>query len=231
MSFRAVSLQTVKTKILIHWTDSGGASSVLKISFGCGGWKQKEKAVHGQYLRWQFWSHHHKISVLQTFFLTFARLLSSFSLVVAWGVNGFHEPAATSLPAAFPLGPPHVRAGLTPWLDEDSGDSEMLQEVSQLNRWQSSFWCLKAALLLHFPLEVSHKAGRHLGNLCGLWKQSQIEKCVASLLAATLESALEKAWRISNYLLYKRRQLFIALPQEMQAHQELYGSRAAGFDH
>lgn len=215
MSFRAVSLQTVKTKISIHWTDSGGVSSVLKISFGCGGWKQKEKAMHGQNLRWQFWSHYHNISVLQTFVLTFARLLSSFSLVVVWGVNGFHQPADTSLPAAFPLGPSHVRAGLTPWLDEDSGDTEMLQEVSQLNRWQYSFWRIKPALLLQFPLEVPHKAGSHLENLHSLWKQSQIEKCVARLLAAALEAALETAWRISNYLLYKRRQLFIALPQDM----------------
>lgn len=37
MSFRAVSLLTVKAKILIHWTDNDGASSVLKISFGSGG--------------------------------------------------------------------------------------------------------------------------------------------------------------------------------------------------
>lgn len=37
MSFRPVLLQTVKTKILIHWTDNDGASSVFKISFGHGG--------------------------------------------------------------------------------------------------------------------------------------------------------------------------------------------------
>lgn len=80
-----------------------------------------------------------------------------------------------------------------PWLDEDSGGTEMLQEVSQLNRWQSSFWCIKPALLLLLPPEVPHKAGRHLENLCSLCKQSQIEKCVVSLLAAALEAALEMA--------------------------------------